>query len=532
MYGQPWMWPTPGNFPQPPEPPPGLDQEAMDSQFMSQPGLDHAELMEQQTAYIEHLTAHLTLPQMHFMQDLQPMPQYPYMQPYYCWNGMPDQGQAESPSGVRGRVWDLAKQEHGCRQVQTVLEEAENNDDKVALAWELRGHVWEAIRCKHANHVLAVCIKTLPPKDVQFIIDELVQAGEGSVSRVARHPYGCRILQRLFDHCPGDQVNILVEQMLGDVAALFKHKYAHYVIQKLLHHESDTYRDRITEALKKTPASTGLAKKTPLKQPLDSIDAGDRSNLAGHVWEYARDAKGCWLVQDAFANAQSDSEKKDLAFELEGHVWEALRCPNANHVLQKCISTLRPQDCQFIIDELQNEAGSIHKAARHMNGCRILKCLLDHCSPLVGNIVEELLKDEEVVKLCRHKYANFVMQHLLGHGTDEQKERLRNILMDEVGEVAVDSFGCAVLQKALDGTTDQPAFARLILQRVGLADSACSRHGHVLVEKALEVADEPSRREALASLLQQTDKLKQSRYGRAVRTFVDDRYNENAQHSG
>merc|ERR1719247_1621296 len=95
--------------------------------------------------------------------------------------------------------------------------------------------------------------------------------------------------------------------------------------------------------------------------------------IAGNVWHLAREKEGCRLVQEALENATGDADRVALASEMRGRVWEALRCPNANFVLQKCIGVLRPQASQFIIDELRDKGSS--KAARHRFGCRVLQRL-------------------------------------------------------------------------------------------------------------------------------------------------------------
>merc|ERR1719326_2532951 len=74
--------------------------------------------------------------------------------------------------------------------------------------------------------------------------------------------------------------------------------------------------------------------------------------LQGCIWRLSTDGQGCRLVQEVLTDAACDDERIVVASELHTHVWEALRCPNANHVLQKCIDTMRPADSQFIIDEI------------------------------------------------------------------------------------------------------------------------------------------------------------------------------------
>ena len=55
-----------------------------------------------------------------------------------------------------------------------------------------------------------------------------------------------------------------------------------------------------------------------------------------------QDAKGCRDVQRAIEEAADDVTRSRLVTELAGHVLDAMRCPHANHVLQKCITCSRP----------------------------------------------------------------------------------------------------------------------------------------------------------------------------------------------
>ena len=66
------------------------------------------------------------------------------------------------------------------------------------------------------------------------------------------------------------------------------------------------------------------------------------SLLTGRVWELSQDSKGCREVQQAIEEA-SDDVRCSLVAELCGHVLDAMRCPHANHVLQKCITCSRPR---------------------------------------------------------------------------------------------------------------------------------------------------------------------------------------------
>jgi len=86
---------------------------------------------------------------------------------------------------------------------------------------------------------------------MQFIIDEIMEKGPGAVSQAARHEFGCRILQRLLEHCQPEQVRGLVEHLLTDAVALSKHMYGNYVMQHVLEHGTPDHQHRLTMILEK-----------------------------------------------------------------------------------------------------------------------------------------------------------------------------------------------------------------------------------------------------------------------------------------
>jgi len=149
---------------------------------------------------------------------------------------------------LAGRVWSLSQEAHGCRQVQQALEGAASDDFRQTLASELRGHVLEACKCPHANHVLQKLILLLPASASQFIIDEMIA---GTTAQMVRHKYGCRIIQRLVEHCHTSQVRPLVDSVLTDILALSRHPYGTFVVQNILQHGTDDDQRRILKAVMK-----------------------------------------------------------------------------------------------------------------------------------------------------------------------------------------------------------------------------------------------------------------------------------------
>jgi len=165
-------------------------------------------------------------------------------------------------------------------------------------------------------------------------------------------------------------------------------------------------------------------------------------SVRGLVWKLAKDADGCRALQQAFEEAGCDDVRVLLASELQTHVWDAMKCDNANHVLQKCIGTMRPMDSQFIIDELVH--AGVAKTARHRHGCRVLQRLYELCAPdQMRPISEDLVKD--ALPLCRHIFAKYVMQHLIEHGSDEHVAALTQMLALHAPALGADGSAYAAI---------------------------------------------------------------------------------------
>jgi len=244
---------------------------------------------------------------------------------------------------------------------------------------------------------------------------------------------------------------------------------------------------------------------------ISSASVPEIQNIAGCVWDLSQRSKGCRLVQQAL-DAASDTERTNLAQELKGHVLASSRSACANYVLQKFIQVLRPQNCQFIVDELMEEPMEVCNLARHQYGCRILQRLFENCqAEQMEGLVQLLLS--EALNLARHSYGTYVMQQIFDFGTEMQRHRLGEALL-AAGTLFNDEHATQVLQKALQHAPQQVALAQCMIPQ--LANMARGRHSHQTVLAALQLLPSQEYERAIALLCQKVKKLWASRYGRLV----------------
>lgn len=142
---------------------------------------------------------------------------------------------------------DLAFSACGCRVMQKVLEVA-GGDDRASLIAQLRGHVTKLLESPHGNHVLQKFIEVMPPQSMQFMVDELAQY-PGSWVAVVRHKFGCRVSERLLEHCSVEMTAPLTTVITADAHTLARHPYANYVVQHVIEYGSQAQRNIIISSL-------------------------------------------------------------------------------------------------------------------------------------------------------------------------------------------------------------------------------------------------------------------------------------------
>jgi hypothetical protein len=161
--------------------------------------------------------------------------------------GNAEQVVALGAESLVGRVWHKSLHPRGCREVQEALSNGDNST-RAAIAFEMRGHAWQAVESPHANHVLQKCIVELTPEASQPIIDELMSR-RGAAAYLARHRYGCRVVERLVEHCRPEQLGEMICGILAEVESLFVDHFGNFVVQHLFEYGSDDTRRQLAEAV-------------------------------------------------------------------------------------------------------------------------------------------------------------------------------------------------------------------------------------------------------------------------------------------
>lgn len=162
---------------------------------------------------------------------------------------------------LTGHAVQLALQMYGCRVIQKALEVI-GVQRLIALVSEFEGHVLKCVHDQNGNHVIQKCIEVLSVRSkehaeyAQFLLPQLefiihAFVGQGNnVEKFSTHPYGCRVIQRILEHCTGIQKSAILDEIRKCSSTLIQDQYGNYVIQHVMKHGRPNDRQMVINEVK------------------------------------------------------------------------------------------------------------------------------------------------------------------------------------------------------------------------------------------------------------------------------------------
>ncbi|NXW08728.1 PUM2 protein, partial [Fregetta grallaria] len=234
---------------------------------------------------------------------------------------------------IRGHVLPLALQMYGCRVIQKALESI-SPDQQNEMVKELDGHVLKCVKDQNGNHVVQKCIECVQPQSLQFIID----AFKGQVVFVlSTHPYGCRVIQRILEHCTAEQTLPILEELHQHTEQLVQDQYGNYVIQHVLEHGRPEDKSKIVSEIR--------GKVLALSQHKFA------SNVVEKCVTHASRAERALLIDEVCC--QNDGPHSAL--------YTMMKDQYANYVVQKMIDMAEPAQRKIIMHKIRPHITTLRK---------------------------------------------------------------------------------------------------------------------------------------------------------------------------
>ncbi|KAF7823717.1 pumilio-like protein 2-like [Senna tora] len=231
-----------------------------------------------------------------------------------------------------GHVLTLSLQMYGCRVIQKAIEVVDL-DQKIKMVQELDGNVMRCVRDQNGNHVIQKCIECVPEDAIHFIVSTFFD----QVVTLSTHPYGCRVIQRVLEHCkdPKTQQKVM-DEILGAVSMLAQDQYGNYVVQHVLEHGKPHERSAIIK------------------------------ELAGKIVQMSQQKFASNVVEKCLTFG-GPSERQLLVNEMLGSTDEneplqaMMKDQFANYVVQKVLETCDDQQRELILSRIKVHLNALKK---------------------------------------------------------------------------------------------------------------------------------------------------------------------------
>lgn len=309
-----------------------------------------------------------------------------------------------------GQIYELCKDQHGCRYLQKKLEE--RIPEQVHLIWnETNQHVIELMTDPFGNYLCQKLLEFCNDDDRTILIENASQ----DMVRIALNQHGTRALQKMIEYVSTPrQVILITEALRNRVVELIQDLNGNHVIQKCLN-------------------------------KLTAVDAQFIFHAVGeHCVEVGTHRHGCCVLQRCIDHASGD-QKVWLIQRITNHARILVQDPFGNYVVQYIIDLNEPSFTEPVVTMFR---GCVSQLSRHKFSSNVIeKCL--RCSGPASKdmIVEELLQPSEMERLLRDNYANYVIQTALEFATPSHKFRLVEAIRPILPQIRTTPYGRRIQAK-------------------------------------------------------------------------------------
>jgi hypothetical protein len=295
---------------------------------------------------------------------------------------------------------------------------------------------------------------------------------QGEIPALCKDQHGCRYLQKKLEEGAPEHRDMIFRETFGHFADLMTDPFGNYLCQKLLEYSTDEQRNVICESVAQDLVNISL-------------------NMHG---TRAVQKMIDFLSTRRQADVRYNTQIHSIIVALSLHVVVLIKDLNGNHVIQKCLNKLAPEDNQFIYNAV---AANCVEVATHRHGCCVLQRCIDHASDhqriqLVNEITYNALT------LVQDPYGNYVVQYILDLNDNRFSDAVIRQFAGNVCALSVQKFSSNVIEKCVrvaEHSTRKMLIEEL-LNRTRLEKLLRDSYGNYCVQTALDYA-EPTQRALL-----------------------------------
>ncbi|KAG2183300.1 hypothetical protein INT43_006305 [Umbelopsis isabellina] len=285
---------------------------------------------------------------------------------------------------LTGKIYELCKDQHGCRYLQKKLEE-QNEENLNTIFNEVFKHFVELMTDPFGNYLCQKLLDYCNDEQRTIIVETVAKDLVG----ISLNMHGTRAVQKMIESLSTSrQIRMIIVALTPNVVTLIKDLNGNHVIQKCLHRLSAADNQFIYDAVSR------------------------------HCVEVATHRHGCCVLQRCIDHA-SISQRAQLVTEVTHHALPLVQDPFGNYVVQYVLDL---GDAVFSDALIRRFVGNVCKLSVQKFSSNVIEKASEVETRQL--LIEEMLDKDALEKLLRDSFANYVVQTSLDYADPEQRIKL------------------------------------------------------------------------------------------------------------
>ncbi|KAG6547422.1 hypothetical protein Mapa_010870 [Marchantia paleacea] len=279
---------------------------------------------------------------------------------------------------VEGRIFSIAKDQHGCRFLQRKFDEG-GPEDVQKIFQEIIEHIIELMTDPFGNYLVQKLLEVCNEEQRMEILHVVTEKGE--LVQISLNMHGTRAVQKLIETLKSpEQVAMVIASLKQGVVTLIKDLNGNHVVQRCLQRLSTEDSQFIFDA------------------------------AAVHCVEIATHRHGCCVLQRCVDFA-SGPQRQRLVTEIAANALVLSQDPFGNYVVQYILDLGMPWASVEVMVRL--EGNYPYLAMQKFSSNVVEKCLKLAGDENRSRIVRELMGSPRLGQMLQDPYANYVVQSAL-----------------------------------------------------------------------------------------------------------------------
>ncbi|GAM24851.1 hypothetical protein SAMD00019534_080260 [Acytostelium subglobosum LB1] len=328
---------------------------------------------------------------------------------------------------------------------------------------------------------------------IEFIASKQYNSVEqlaGLIYPLCRDQNGCRFLQKKLEEGDEQMTEMIFKEVCEYMLELMTDPFGNYLCQKLLEHCNN-------------------------RQSLSIIE-----KVGPDIVRISMNMHGTRAVQKMIEFLTYPEQIALIKKALANHVVQLIQDLNGNHVIQKCLNKLPPEDNQFIYDSVSTTPNCI-SVATHRHGCCVLQRCIDNASPSQKKqLINEIISNALV--LVQDPFGNYVVQYVLDLQIPGLATEMSKRFLGHVPILATQKFSSNVVEKCLN-VADPSTRGHLIQELIDcdiLANLLQDPFANYVIQTSLSIAEPHQHTKLVEAIRPHLAMLKNTPYGKRIQNKI------------